>query len=102
MELQKAPRGLLVTICKYGLYQEAQNYGSPHGSPTGGPTEGKNRAHYIQECNKNDKNVINNGNKASFSFSSSQQRPSMSFDQQDRLRAQHALEQAKKEFLADE
>jgi len=46
--------------------------------------------------------VINNGNKASFSFSSSQQRPSMSFDWQDRLRAQQALEQAKKEFLADE
>jgi len=101
--LQKTTRGLLVTICNYSFYQDPQNYESPHGSLTEGPTEGKNRAHYIQECNKNDKNVINNSNKASFSFSSSQQqRPSMSFDQQDRLRAQHALEQAKKEFLADE
>jgi len=103
IEFQKTTRGLLVTICNYSFYQDPQNYESPHEATTKEHTKDKNSAHYIQECNKNDKNVINNSNKASFSFSSSQQqRPSMSFDQQDRLRAQHALEQAKKEFLADE
>jgi len=95
---RKTTRGLVITICDFDLYQNPANYGCYADVRTGDTAGDKNRAHYKQECNKNEKNE-EGGKPTSFSFKSSYMK---TFDEMDCERASQARQTAIKEFLADE
>jgi hypothetical protein len=65
----KAPRGIVVTICKYDFYQNPKNYEGTNE----GTTKAPRRKRRVSTINKNDKNkeivVVNNGNSNNNLFS---------------------------------
>ena len=95
---RKTTRGLVITICDFDLYQNPANYGCYTDVRTGDTTGDKNRAHYKQECNKNEKNE-EGGKPTNFSSKPAYLK---TFDELARERADAAIERAARRFLADE
>jgi len=90
---QKTTRGLVITICDYGHYQDPAAYERLGGADTERRMKAANPRHDRQE-GKNDKN------EKGPPFS--RMNPPKSFEEMDRDRAQCALAQARQEFLADD
>ena len=60
----KGVRGMLITVCKYDTYQNFKNYEGGYEGSNEGNTKGKGSSHYKQYTNKEDKEVIERGEKS--------------------------------------